>query len=239
MSHHRLPRRQPPFTVTPLPPDPATPTTGKYISVSYPALLLTQTNLRDEAAEATQGVAQGHATRVATPATPTRARNHGKRKGYAVFYGTVPGAYETWAEVVPLVIGVSNSLYQGYPSLAAARAAFEYAAQRSWTRVCGASASPSTGTTVSIPALPQPVGMLEDPNPLHGADGAAVRGRRWYVVYSGITPGVYQSSLECSLNTVGLSCPVFDSWDNKALAIAKFQQAVGQRRVHVRRPPYI
>ncbi|KAJ7028761.1 hypothetical protein C8F04DRAFT_1265720 [Mycena alexandri] len=192
----------------------------------------------DEAAEATQGVAQGHSIRLATPTTPTRKRRNGKKNGYAVFYGTVPGAYATWQEVKPLVDSISHSLYQGYASLAAAHAAFDYAARRSWTRVCGAPSSPPPGTA-PIPSLPEPVGMLERPNPLHGGDGASERGRRWYVVYSGITPGVYQSSLECSLNIVGLSCPVFDSWDSKALAIAKFQQAVAENRVHVRQPPYL
>ncbi|KAJ7770730.1 hypothetical protein B0H16DRAFT_1715384 [Mycena metata] len=191
----------------------------------------------DEAAEATQGVAQGHAARVVTPTTPTRRRRTSKKGGYAVFYGVAPGAYATWAEVLPLVNGISNSLYQGYASLPAARAAFDYAVQRSWTRVCGAPNRPPPATA-AIPRLPQPVGLLDGPNPLHGGDGAAQRGNRWYVVYSGITPGVYQSSLECSLNTLGLSCPVFDSWDSKAVAIAKFQQAVAEERVHVRQPPY-
>jgi hypothetical protein len=86
------------------------------------------------------------------------------------------------------VKGVSGNIYQGYPSLAAAQAAFDYASRRSWTRAIPA--HPSLPRQ-AIPTLPSPTGLLDAPNPLHGTD--TVLGTSWYVVFSGITPGVYDS----------------------------------------------
>jgi hypothetical protein len=108
------------------------------------------------------------------------------------------------AEAESHVKGVSGCIHQGYPSLAAAQAAFDYASRRSWTRVMPARTS---GASPAIPTLPSPVGLLDGPNPLHGtytSTGA------WYVVFSGITPGVYASLyVTCAiLSLLSLTVPV-------------------------------
>ncbi|KAJ7662249.1 hypothetical protein DFH06DRAFT_1325563 [Mycena polygramma] len=170
----------------------------------------------DEAAEYTQGTPGGHVSAVGS-----RSRPRNRAKAYAVFYGRIPGVYKTWAEARQQVDGVSGSLFQG-------------------TR-------PQTTPTPRSPtrrhihgcesAAHDPVALEDTPNPLHTGGGAASSGRRWYVVYCGITPGVYQSSLECGLNTSGLSCATHDSWGSRTLAIAKYQNAVKTGRVRVISPP--
>jgi hypothetical protein len=88
------------------------------------------------------------------------------------------------AEVTPLVIGVSNNIFRGYPSVEAACAAFAYAEARLWTRVC------NTPVVAGIPALPVPILAGERGNPLHESE---TLDDFWYVVYRGIRPGVYRS----------------------------------------------
>ncbi|KAJ7886947.1 hypothetical protein B0H13DRAFT_2342687 [Mycena leptocephala] len=148
--------------------------------------------------------------------------------------GILGGPYNAWDQVRPLVDGVSGSLFQGYDSIEEARAAFQYAEERSWTRDCTSPRPPS-----SWPAslVPQPTGFLDAPNPLHtGLTGSASRGHRWYVVFRGITPGVYQSSPECGLNTCGLSGAVHKSYLSKPMAVAEYQNALAGGRVKIISP---
>ncbi|KAJ7660348.1 hypothetical protein DFH06DRAFT_1326478 [Mycena polygramma] len=172
-----------------------------------------------EAADQTQGVAGGSARRL----TPKSKKHKPKSGGYAVFFGRVPGAYHLWyEEAEPLINGVSGSLYQGYPNYDLATAAYEYARDQGWTRVMTSSEPVLLDSTVlaPIPRLPTPAQPTDAINPLH-----AVRNGRWYVVYCGIVPGVYQSSLECSLNTVGLRCATHDSFATEELAVRAFREA--------------
>ncbi|KAJ7130579.1 hypothetical protein C8R44DRAFT_872367 [Mycena epipterygia] len=173
------------------------------------------TNNWDEAADATQGVA-GTRPRLLTPKKKFRPRT--KKTAYAVFFGRAPGVYSDWSQAKLQVDGAHGSIFQGYPSKEATAAAFEYAQRRSWTRVCNSRAPSPTGQFLVRPiaALPTPMELLDTPNPLH-CDPRGTNSR-WYVVYCGVTPGVYQSFLECSLNTVGLSCAIHESFPTKALA---------------------
>ncbi|KAJ7437059.1 hypothetical protein B0H11DRAFT_2255622 [Mycena galericulata] len=193
----------------------------------------------DVAAEATQGIPGASARRLGSTSNNNK-QTGGKRCGYAVFVGTQIGTFARWEDARAYVDGVGGSIHQGYPSLDRAKAAFEYARQRSWTRVIPA-VSPSIDRPAPVPAaiprLPTPVGIVEDsPNPLHAGEspGAGL----WYVVYSGITPGVYQSSLECMLNTVGIPNAVHDSWRNKETAVERYEQALADGRVHIITPEY-
>ncbi|KAJ6493941.1 hypothetical protein C8R47DRAFT_1213626 [Mycena vitilis] len=199
---------------------------------------------KDEAAEISQGVAGAHASRVGA----RQARRGSPKTAIVVFFGLQPGVYDSWAEARVHVDGVSGSLYQGYPSRPAGDAAYAYAQRHSWVRVCTRRRGPRprshphptpASASAPIPVLPQPVGILDMPNPLHiDGSGAASPGHRWYVVYAGVAPGVYQSSLECGLNVVGLRGAVHDSWGSKDVALAKYQNAVGEGRVRVALPPY-
>ncbi|KAJ7895683.1 hypothetical protein B0H13DRAFT_2338759 [Mycena leptocephala] len=144
------------------------------------------------AGTATQGVPGGYVHVVGAP-PPTQ--NKPKFAAYVVFSGRRVGVFSTWREAESLVKGVSKCIFRGYKTTAEARAAFAYASERSWVRVIGAPIA------AAIPVLPQPVVVADGTNPLNGTedfDG------KWYVVYRGITPGVYRSHLECQLNTVGV-----------------------------------
>ncbi|KAJ7076782.1 hypothetical protein C8R43DRAFT_1143620 [Mycena crocata] len=205
----------------------------------------------DAAASQTQGIPGGSPQRLTPNNTPNKAFRF-KKGGFAIFHGRQKGAFCYWHEVAPLVIGVSNSLYQGYPTFELARAAFEYALERGWTRICGSRPSiPTSISATTLSSLPAPIGLLDAPNPLHAG---GVLGGKWHIVYSGISPGVYQSrqvpldraallsltvsSLECSLNTRGLSCATYDSCTSRATAVLRFQNALDAGRVIVLAPVY-
>ncbi|KAJ7848683.1 hypothetical protein B0H13DRAFT_2361769 [Mycena leptocephala] len=172
--------------------------------------------------------------------TPKKKNNSPWPRAFAVFAGTRPGVYCSWNEIEPLVQGISGNIYQGYPSFDAATAAFEYARERSWTRVCPrhrSSPSAAAPTPVAIPYLPAPMDSLDTPNPLHGPENAGQK-RSYHIVYCGITPGVYQSYLECVLNTLSIRGAVFDSCGSKQLAVQRFEDAVSGGRIKVVTPVY-
>lgn len=85
----------------------------------------------------------------------------------------------------PLVTGVPNCIFRGFPSFAAARAAFEYAEARSWTRDL------SRSHPAPIASLPEPISPIIASNALSVT--SETDDDRWYVVYRGIRPGVYRS----------------------------------------------
>ncbi|KAJ7473864.1 hypothetical protein B0H11DRAFT_1918679 [Mycena galericulata] len=184
------------------------------------------------AAAQTQGIAGGTSSRL----TPQR-KSGGKKGGYAVFVGKQIGAFKHWREVQPLVNGVPSAIYQGYPTLQAATAAFEYARERTWTRQAFRPSARPPASPPAIPHLPAPMGLSDAVNPLHGAVGVTDEGV-WYIVYCGIAPGVYQSSLECLLNTLGIPGARYDSCDSKEAAVARYQNALSGGRVQVVNPSY-
>ncbi|KAJ7654566.1 hypothetical protein DFH06DRAFT_1329830 [Mycena polygramma] len=210
-----------------------------------------------EASHLTQGVPQ------ATVRSLVRSpKKRPKNNAYVVFYGIIPGVYDEWygpegAEVQ--VTGVPGSLYQGYPSTPDAGAAFDYARERNWTGVRtrhphlfrGISAPPPSSSAIG--ALPVPTPLLNlTHNPLHGPVTSDTR--TWYIVYAGITPGIYLSqyvspppfsasgdrphSLECALNTVGLSGARHDSADSLQEAQRRWNVAVGDGTIHFVTHPY-
>ncbi|KAJ7511248.1 hypothetical protein B0H11DRAFT_2215087 [Mycena galericulata] len=201
------------------------------------------------AAAQTQGMPGGTSTRL-TPKHKTRV----KKGGFAVFVGKEIGSFENWRDVQPLVKGIPNSIFQGYRTLSAATATFEYARDRSWTRrAARALAAPSTSPPTAIPQLPTPTGLFDAHNPLHGDNSEEETDHLWYVVYCGITPGVEVCislafvrsrklsgvlSLECLLNTVGISGARFDSCDSKEVALYRYQTALSGGRVKVLSPMY-
>ncbi|KAJ7450270.1 hypothetical protein B0H11DRAFT_2246838 [Mycena galericulata] len=151
---------------------------------------------------------------------------------YVVFYGLRPGVYLQWfgpagAEVQ--VRGVRYSLHQGYATVSQARAAFEYAQQRSWI-----SHLPNA-PTAPIPSLPTPqIPNALTPNPLHGGIFAP----KWHIVYAGITPGIYASYLECALNTIGISSASYDSADTLEEAQERWREATRSGSICVLTPSY-
>jgi hypothetical protein len=156
---------------------------------------------RSVAAAATQGVPRASVHTVQGP--KKKKRKPGRRKAYAIFCGIETGVCLTWCtttlffclsliigpreEADPLVSGVPNCLFRGYDSVEEAHAAYAYAHARSWTRIAGAPVS-------AIPALPQPMSLAPSAanNPLNGTEDLD---DTWFIVYRGISPGVYRSQL--------------------------------------------
>ncbi|KAJ7440410.1 hypothetical protein B0H11DRAFT_2253030 [Mycena galericulata] len=188
-----------------------------------------RTSKWSEAAHHSQGVAGGSVQRVDKSGKAPRP----KPGGYAVFYGRDPGTYSRWSGphgAGAQVTGVSGALHQGYPTVEAAKAAFEYALTRGWT---GRRPSPTGFVTAPVPSLPIPVSPpVSTSNPLHTED------TQWYVVYAGITPGVYCSYLECALNTVCVSGATYESAGSRAEAERYWATALAAGLVRFLTHPY-
>ncbi|KAJ6561831.1 hypothetical protein B0H19DRAFT_1259475 [Mycena capillaripes] len=176
-----------------------------------------------EAGTATQGVAGG----TVHVFTARPKKSHSKKAAYVVFCGRATGVFRTWLQAEPLVKGVSNCIYRGYATLAAADAAFAYAVAQSWVRVCDA---PLT----AIPALPQPIHVEDAVNPLN--DDEHFDGK-WYIVYRGVTPGLYRSHLESQLNTLGVWGAIHESVVGTSAALAKFEAAARCGEIRTANPP--
>ncbi|SJL18823.1 uncharacterized protein ARMOST_22424 [Armillaria ostoyae] len=107
---------------------------------------------------------------------------------YVVFVGVTPGVYLTWVECKAQAFGQPSNVYSGYMTLELAEAAFQYALDKGWVRYANVD-RPCT--------LPSQV--LFDPN--HSTtpedyDTPLNVGKpfeRWYMVYRGISPGIYKS----------------------------------------------
>lgn len=154
---------------------------------------------RADAGFSVGGVAGARATKIQTGGRSKKPRF--KKAAFVVFSGIRCGYFETWyvivppfffflllntqfrAEVDPLVTGVPNNLFRGYRTKAEARAALRYAEERFWLRVWNAPLSASA-------ILPQPFLNHTEMNPLNGDE---ILDDRWFIVYRGISPGVYRS----------------------------------------------
>ncbi|KAJ7805454.1 hypothetical protein B0H14DRAFT_3771589 [Mycena olivaceomarginata] len=165
---------------------------------------------------ATQGVRGAHV--VSHRSSPVSKKKK-KSVAYVVFCGLKCGVFATWDEVEPLVTGVPNCIFRGFPSFAAAWAAFEYAEARSWTRDL------SRSHPAPIASLPEPISPIIASNALSVT--SETDDDRWYVVYRGIRPGVYRSQL----NTLGVKNSVFQAVEGLSTALAEYAAAVAQNVV--------
>ncbi|KAJ7267422.1 hypothetical protein C8J57DRAFT_1510517 [Mycena rebaudengoi] len=167
------------------------------------------------AGSASQGIPHG-----SVYAKPKAKKSRHAKGAYVVFHGRRPAVYLTWDEAKVSVHGSPNAIYRGYSTLEQAQAAFKYAEDCGWTR---SSDLQSPASAISV--LPEPMLALDTPNPLHGEDIIA---NKWFVVYRGITPGVYQSVLEALLNTSGVRAALYEGIEGKSEAIHKYQAAVAR-----------
>ncbi|KAJ7273861.1 hypothetical protein C8J57DRAFT_1505983 [Mycena rebaudengoi] len=164
---------------------------------------------------ASQGIPHG-----SVYAKPKAKKSRHAKGAYVVFHGRRPAVYLTWDEAKVSVHGSPNAIYRGYSTLERAQAAFKYAEDCGW--ICS---SDLQSPTSAISVLPEPMLALDTPNPLHGEDIIA---NKWFVVYRGITPGVYQSVLEALLNTSGVRAALYEGIEGKSEAIHKYQAAVAR-----------
>ncbi|KAJ6452137.1 hypothetical protein C8R47DRAFT_1169392 [Mycena vitilis] len=176
------------------------------------------------AGAATQGVENAHVHRV------QKAQKKRKNiKAYVVFVGRVPGVHPSWRETANATNGVSGAIHRGYRSDQEAEDAFAYAEARGWTRV-------SPGPVAAIHTLPTPLQATDSdaPNPLNGCEELD---NTWFVVFRGITPGVYRSLLEALLNTVGIPNATYQTVEGRDNAFRTFAKARGLRDTSAAPPP--
>ncbi|KAJ7084881.1 hypothetical protein B0H15DRAFT_802255 [Mycena belliarum] len=153
----------------------------------------------------TQGVA-GASVR----GTPGRRRDRKPPSAaYTVFFGGEVGVFDSWDDAKRSITGHGIAIHCGFPSIAAAHAALDYARARGWT----------ADSTSPTPALPLP-SSYED-NALNSQTSTD----RWYAVCCGVAPGVYRSYLECALNTVGIRGNRCSSFKDRAAAEKAFAHA--------------
>ncbi|KAJ6455649.1 hypothetical protein C8R47DRAFT_1228147 [Mycena vitilis] len=183
-----------------------------------------RTNDWSEAAEATQGSPLALVRAVHQPRSRPASRNP---TAYVVFRGRNIGVRLTWREVQADTSGVRFSLQQGYRNEADAQAAFDHAHANGWT--CTSSEWAPTPITRSQAPLPV---TEENPSPSH------LSSRRpddpWYVVYAGVNPGIFPTSLECALNVLGISCSWYERAESYSAAVVAFHRALDRGEVHVR-----
>ncbi|KAJ7468413.1 hypothetical protein B0H11DRAFT_2238879 [Mycena galericulata] len=179
------------------------------------------------AGSATQGVADARVQTV----SGSRKKKATKKAAYVVFCGRRFGVFRTWTEAQSLVDGVSNSICRGYKTVGEAEAAFQYALRRGWVRNCFAP------LTAAMPSIPTPNPGFDTDNPLSGKEPCAQK-QTWYIVYRGITPGVYRSHLESQLNTLGVRGALYESIEGRDTAFEKYAGACRRGDIAVVPPPY-
>ncbi|CAK5273726.1 unnamed protein product [Mycena citricolor] len=149
--------------------------------------------------------------------SPRKKNRRPRPAAYVVFVGREPGVCDSWDQCNEKMLGYPCALYRGYTSRADADAAFLYAQQRGWT------SSPDADVFRYVPPIPVTDDDYETYNPLSGNESA--NDQLWYVVYRGLRPGVYRSSLESQLNVVGVPGQLFESVEGEDAARAKFADA--------------
>ncbi|KAJ7721102.1 hypothetical protein B0H16DRAFT_1896591 [Mycena metata] len=159
---------------------------------------------------------------------PKKKKKNGKKATYIVFCGHTCGVFGTWEETSPLVTGVPNTIFCGYPTLSQAEAAYAYADSRSWIRVA------DRPMASGIAWLPQPINIQQTLNALNNNTEFD---DKWYIVYRGITPGVYRSHLESQLNTVGVRSALHESMKTFSAAMKKYTKATSRGETMVAPPP--
>ncbi|KAJ7020777.1 hypothetical protein C8F04DRAFT_1274528 [Mycena alexandri] len=167
-----------------------------------------------EAGSLTQGVAGTASVRAINRSKPKKPR----AAAWAVFYGGEVDVFTVWADVKQSTTGHGLAIYSGYQSKAAAQATLQYTRSRGWT-------SDSNDPSIPLPSTdgtPVSQGSISD---------------AWFVVCCGVTPGVYRSHLECSLNTSGVKGSLFLSFDTRAEAEAEFAEV--QARGEVKQLPRV
>ncbi|KAJ7178676.1 hypothetical protein C8R43DRAFT_942295 [Mycena crocata] len=164
----------------------------------------------------------GAATQGVPGATVYAVQHKSKKRGFkkaafVIYAGRDTGVVHSWAEAHRLVNRVSCAIYRGYRTVREAEAAYAYAQARCWTRIC--TSRPSSPSQPSLASLPSPSQPSDMPNPLHGDEPLD---DTWFVVYRGITPGVYHSLLEALLNTLGVRNSLYEAIVGRSKAFATF-----------------
>ncbi|KAJ7173535.1 hypothetical protein C8R46DRAFT_1215466 [Mycena filopes] len=221
------PNSSPPRRREPSPPNTPAPNSSQPTASSptvYEITTPTKTTFSTDWSEAAA------ATQASSVRAVRKTRKRSKKAAYVVFRGRSVGVFKLWAEVLEATSGVRFALHQGYTTLEAAENAFHLALINGWA--CDSQswrATPIQRSQAPLPLADDPTTVSpETPNLLPRSPGDP-----WYVVYAGINPGVFGSSLECALNVLGIKSSVHDRASSYADALAKFDRATVRGEVRV------
>ncbi|KAJ7251187.1 hypothetical protein B0H12DRAFT_1234256 [Mycena haematopus] len=146
------------------------------------------------AGTATQRTPQTRTTAVRKARTPRGP----KRLAYTVFRGRTIGVFDTWVEAEAATSGMRFALHQGYSTRQQAEDAFAFAQGKGWT------CESATWTAVPVSSADAPQPVLDPTGPRSPLAAQRKTGDPWYVVYAGVNPGIFPTSLECALNVLGI-----------------------------------
>ncbi|KAJ7436469.1 hypothetical protein B0H11DRAFT_2256174 [Mycena galericulata] len=232
------------------PPRPLTPDQPVLASLSETATLYrfsspTKSGLTEDWSEAAHAM-QTASAQVRAMRKPRKKRS--KKVAYVVFRGRHVGIMSTWHvffwtsrlrtayqgssprdEVEDAISGIPFAIHKGFASRETAMAAFQHAEANAWTSTAVA----WTSLPISMTRAPLPVA---DATPT-SLPAVATRDPKdpWYVVYAGINPGIFPTSVECMLNVLGIQDSVYESVPTFSEAQAKFARALRRGEVSVQR----
>ncbi|KAJ7033982.1 hypothetical protein C8F04DRAFT_1260479 [Mycena alexandri] len=223
------PRNSAPHTPTARPRHPSIPASSSSPSSSSPTVYRfsspPQTSYyADWSQAATLTQASPHST---VHAVRKKSKPRSKKAAYVVFRGRQIG--KAADAVRTATSGVQFTLHQRYTTVDEAHAAFDIATSNGWTCV--------SNFWTATPVLPSqaPLPLSNEPSDF---DGPSLHHRSiddpWYVVYAGVNPGVFATSVECALNVLGIQSSLHERATSYAEAVAKFERATtrGEVRVH-------
>ncbi|KAI5887793.1 uncharacterized protein SCHCODRAFT_02705122 [Schizophyllum commune H4-8] len=139
--------------------------------------------------------------------------------GYAVYVGRVPGVYAAWRDAQNQVKALPHNSYKAFSSLEAAQRAYNAAVSRGLVST-GAQRAADIRRVVErqqliLEDLPLCLAFLEDST----SKAMAVGSSSFYVVYTGLQPGVYLTYHECSYLTSGYKGARHCSFNTKDEAV--------------------
>ncbi|KAJ7051250.1 hypothetical protein C8F01DRAFT_1176381 [Mycena amicta] len=232
---HQTRPRQPTRPTSPPPPPPPSAASSSSASTSTPSRLYryqssavppSLTTHWHQAAALTQGQPEGQARVLVR-----QRKRRPKATAYAIIRGKQIGVWDTWLGpdgAEQHTRGYRFALYTGFSSRKAAQAAFDFCEQASWT----CSLSVISSMPVPLHLIPKPV---ENEHDLQGHVPRAA-GDWWYVVFVGVHPGVYPSSVESLLNVLGVKNSSHDSWPTYQEARREYEDAFRAGHCVVRNP---
>ncbi|KIY63260.1 hypothetical protein CYLTODRAFT_458265 [Cylindrobasidium torrendii FP15055 ss-10] len=139
-----------------------------------------------------------------------------------VIVGRPPGVYPS-TEAAEHYSGISGAIYQGFPDRASAVVAWNAA------RAQGLVGS-ADGRAPQSPRF-HPINIASTVAPTPSLMSSPGRERRFYCVYRGVEPGLYDSSLESGLAHGGVRGAVHESFEQYKTARDKLVRAISRREV--------
>ncbi|KZT10688.1 uncharacterized protein LAESUDRAFT_721051 [Laetiporus sulphureus 93-53] len=128
---------------------------------------------------------------------------------YVVIRGRTPGVYDTWKDCKPNVDKFPGASFKGFVSRVEAENAFQDAQREGFISSRG--------------------DLAKSTNPWR--DQSITQKGKYYVVFVGIRPGIYDNWSDCRLNSAGCSGARYKSFKSKGEAERAFADAKAKNEV--------